>query len=272
MCNMSATSATSATTDTLDTSDTLNTTKSALLIIARYPEAGKTKTRLAATIGDAEAAGLYQAFLTDLARRFAGHDYNLHWVYTPAGADYNSFVAMLVPDFAQSMHCFPQQGGDLGERLHNAFQWTHAHGYKRTILIGSDSPHIGTATVAHALAALDKADVVLGPADDGGYYLIAMREPHDVFTGIPMSTSSVTQMTIALADRQGLMVQLIEPLFDIDEFSDLQRLAQLLKADPTLAPATAAHLTTLRSLHDHHFPNHSSHPTALNLHRADQPL
>jgi len=263
---------TSVTSDTTDTTDTSDTTASALIIIARYPEAGKTKTRLAATIGHAEAARLYHAFLTDLARRFVGHDYDLHWVYTPAEADYDSFVATLAPDYAQSMRCFPQQGSDLGKRLHNAFQWTYAHGYKRTILIGSDSPHIGVATVVHALAALDEADVVLGPADDGGYYLIAMREPHDVFTGIPMSTSSVTQMTIDLARRQGLMVQLIEPLFDIDEFSDVQRLAQLLEADPTLAPVTADQLTTLRSLHDHHIPNHRSHSTALNLHRADQPL
>ena len=258
--------------DSSATSDTTDTTDSALLIIARYPEAGKTKTRLAATIGDAEAACLYQAFLTDLARRFAGHTFDLHWVYTPTEADYASFVATLTPDFDQSMNCFPQQGSDLGERLHNAFRWTYAHGYKHTILIGSDSPHIPYTTVTQARKALDEADVVLGPADDGGYYLIAMRKPHDVFTDIPMSTNSVAQMTIDLAHRQGLTVQLVEPLFDIDELPDAQRLAQLLKADPTLAPATAAQLSTLRSLHDHHIPNHHSHPTTLNLHRANQPL
>jgi glycosyltransferase A (GT-A) superfamily protein (DUF2064 family) len=102
--------------------------------------------------------------------------------------------------------------------------------------------------VAHAREALNEADVVLGPADDGGYYLIAMRKPNDVFSGVPMSTSVVTQRTIELAERQGLSVRLLEPLFDIDELPDLLRLAQLLEADSTLAPVTATHLATMKEL------------------------
>ena len=248
----------------------------ALIIVARYPEPGKTKTRLAASIGAAMAAKLYHAFLTDLARRFVNRDFDLHWAYTPPQADYSTFVTTLVtPSSVQAMHpmyCFPQQGIDLGQRLRHAFQWTYRHGYDYTILIGSDSPHISLETITNAQAALNETDIVLGPADDGGYYLIAMRKPHDVFSGIPMSTSVVTQMTVDLAHSQGLTVRLGEPLFDIDELSDLLRLAQLLEADPSLAPTTAAHLVTLRSLHDHYVPNHHRHVAALNLHRADQPL
>lgn len=220
----------------------------ALVVVARYPEPGKTKTRLARAIGEAEAARLYHAFLTDLARRFAGKTYALHWAYTPAEVDYQAFVATLAPDQAHFMHSFPQQGADFGTRLHAAFQWTHAQGFERTILIGSDSPHISRAIVASARAALDEVDVVLGPADDGGYYLIAMRKPYDVFSGIPMSTSVVAEMTIAAAQRQNLTTRLIEPLFDVDELPDLLRLAQLLEADSTHAPATAAHLATMRKL------------------------
>jgi len=224
----------------------------ALIIMARYPEAGKTKTRLARSLGDAEVALLYQAFLTDLAQRFAGQKYALHWAYTPAEVNYQAFVNTLAPAQSQYMRCFPQQGAELGERLHAAFQWTHQQGYRRTILIGSDSPHISREIVARAETALDDADVVLGPADDGGYYLIAMRKPHDVFSGIPMSTEVVTQMTLASAWRQGLTTRLIDHLFDIDELPDLLRLAELLDADNTLAPATTAHLTTMRSFHDYH--------------------
>lgn len=238
----------------------------ALIIVARYPEPGKTKTRLAASIGAAAAAELYRAFLTDLARRFIDRDYDLHWAYTPPESDYNTFAATLAYPSVQSIHCFPQQGIDLGQRLHHAFQWTYQHGYDHTILIGSDSPHISLETITNARAALDKTDIVLGPADDGGYYLIAMRKPHDVFSGIPMSTSVVTQMTIDTAHSQGLTVHLGEPLFDIDDLPDLLRLARLLEADPSLAPATAAHLVTLRSLHDHYVPNHHSHVAALNIH------
>lgn len=241
----------------------------ALVVMARYPEVGKTKTRLAHTIGHNEAVGLYQAFLTDLAQRFAGQLCDLYWAYTPAEVDYHAFVATLAPAFAQHMRCFPQQGADLGARLLNVFKWTHEQHFKRTIVISSDSPHMSREIVAHAQEALDEADVVLGPAEDGGYYLVAMRKPYDVFSGVPMSTSVVTQMTIELAERQNLSVRLLEALFDIDELSDLLRLAQLLKADRTLAPVTAAHLATRRSLYDSHI---SRYAPTFDLHRADQPM
>ena len=223
----------------------------ALVIIARYPELGKTKTRLARSIGAEATVQLYAAFLTDLAQRFAGQTYDLYWTFTPADVDYAAFMATLVPEFASSMVCFPQQGADLGDRLLHAFQWMHAQGYQNTILIGSDSPHVSRNIIANARVALDEADVVLGPSDDGGYYLIAMHEPHDVFSNIPMSTSVVIQRTIEQAERQGLTVQCIDPLFDIDELPDLLRLAQLLATDSQLAPTTAAAITSTRSLHDH---------------------
>src|SRR3989442_15768950 len=96
----------------------------ALIIMARYPEMGKTKTRLASAIGDDETLQLYRAFLTDLARRFAGSAYDLYWAYTPAGVDYPAFIATLMTAVAASMHYFPQQRTDLGERLHHVFQYT----------------------------------------------------------------------------------------------------------------------------------------------------
>jgi uncharacterized protein len=220
----------------------------ALVVMARYPKAGTTKTRLACTIGDNEAAYLYQAFLTDLAQRFAGGECDLHWAYTPAEADFAAFLATLTPSLVQHMVCFPQQGADFGARLHHAFRWTYEQQFERTIVIGSDSPHIRWEIVANARQALDEADVVLGPADDGGYYLIAMRQPYDVFSGIPMSNSAVTRMTLESAHCQGLRVYLLEPLFDVDELPDLLRLAQLLRADNALAPATATYLASLKEL------------------------
>ncbi|GAC1568781.1 MAG: TIGR04282 family arsenosugar biosynthesis glycosyltransferase [Ktedonobacteraceae bacterium] len=219
----------------------------ALVIMTRFPQGGTTKTRLARAIGDEEAAQLYRAFLTDLARRFAVNPLcDLHVAYTPPEVDYAAFMTTLAPSLIQHMRFFPQQGDGLGERLHHAFRWTHERRYRRTIVICSDAPQIGGDIVAQAREALDVADVVLGPADDGGYYLIAMRRPHDVFRDIPMSTSLVLQMTIDLAQRQGLKVCTLETLFDIDELPDLERLAQLLRADCSLAPVTAAHLLTMK--------------------------
>jgi rSAM/selenodomain-associated transferase 1 len=219
----------------------------ALVVMARYPLPGTTKTRLARTLGDEATLKLYQAFLIDLASRFAGPDYDLYWAYTPAEVDYDAFIHTLVPELAPYTRSFPQQGADLGERLLHAFQWTRQQGYASTIVIGSDSPHISRAMVAQAQKALQETDVVLGPADDGGYYLLAMRAPHDVFSNIPMSTSVVTALTLDKASQQGLTTKLIAPLFDIDEHADLLRLADLLRADSALAPATAACLASSRS-------------------------
>lgn len=221
----------------------------ALVIMARYPQVGTTKTRLACTIGDEETLLLYRAFLIDLVERFARHPLcNLHLAYTPAEVDYAAFMQTLTPELVRHIRFFPQQGADLGERLHRAFDWTYQHGYQNTLIIGCDAPHLESQCIARAQAALNTAEVVLGPADDGGYYLIAMQHPHDVFRDIPMSTSQVLRMTVELAQSQGLKVDLLENLFDIDEWDNLLRLAQLLRLDPSLAPATAAQLERMKVL------------------------
>jgi hypothetical protein len=224
--------------------------ETALVVMARYPQAGTTKTRLARILGDETTLALYRAFLIDLAAHFAGAACDLYWAYTPPEVDYASFIHALIPHQARH-HSFPQQGGDLGERLQHAFRWTYRRGYRATILISSDSPHITNELIVQAGQALLEADVVLGPADDGGYYLIAMREPHDVFSMIPMSTSLVAAQTIARAGELGLTVRLIPSLFDVDEYPDLLRLADLLHTRATRAPATAAVIASLRSIYDY---------------------
>jgi uncharacterized protein len=218
----------------------------ALAIMARYPEKGKIKTRLAHTIGEEATLHLYQTFLYDLATRFANWTCDLHWAYTPTEHDFAAFAATLVPEHTERMFVFPQQGPDLGHRLHQVFHTLRMRQFRRTIVIGSDSPQISRATILQAQQALETTDIVLGPAEDGGYYLIAMHEPHDVFSDIPMSTEVVLQMTIEKAQKQRLSVHLLEPLFDIDEQPDLIRLAELLQQDSTLAPYTAACLAAIK--------------------------
>lgn len=219
----------------------------ALIIMARTPQRGRVKTRLAATIGSEATLRLYQAFLTDLARRFFGQPYTLHWAYTPAESDFLAQLTQLVPDLPVG-DAFPQAGSDLGSRLHHAFRTTAERAFQKTILIGSDSPQIGVEVLQQAEQALEQADVVLGPAEDGGYYLLAMRAPHDLFTDIPMSTSHVLQMTVERASSLGLKVQLLETLFDVDEWPTLVALMRLLQAQPELAPATVACLGTLQNI------------------------
>lgn len=217
----------------------------ALAIMARYPEKGKIKTRLARGIGDEATLHLYQAFLYDLAQRFADWTCDLYWAYTPAEYDFAAFMTTLIPAHTERISVFPQQGPDLGTRLHQVFYTLRMRQFGGIIVIGSDSPQISRATILQAQQALEAVDVVLGPAEDGGYYLIGMHEPHDVFSGIPMSTEVVLEMTIEKAKQQKLSVHLLEPLFDVDEQPDLIRLAELLQQDSSLAPYTATCLADI---------------------------
>jgi rSAM/selenodomain-associated transferase 1 len=221
----------------------------ALAIMARYPEKGKIKTRLARSIGDDATLHLYQAFLCDLAQRFANWTCDLHWAYAPTEYDFAAFIATLVPEYAERMSVFPQQGPDLESRLHQVFRTLWMRQFHGIIVIGSDSPQISRAIILEAQRALETTDVVLGPAEDGGYYLIGMHQPHDVFSGIPMSTEVVLQRTIEKAEKQQLSVYLLEPLFDVDEQPDLIQLIDLLQEDSTIAPYTAACLAEIKKEH-----------------------
>ena len=213
----------------------------ALVIVARTPHLGEVKTRLAARLGAERTLQLYQAFLTDLALRFAPvREYMLHWAYTPTSDDFASHLAHLVPTMEDIGVCFAQRGPDFASRLHQIFRECSTRAFAKTIIISSDSPQISHALILQAQQALDTSDVVLGPAEDGGYYLIGMRAPHDLFTDIPMSTDQVLRLTSERAQELALSVHLLETLFDIDELPDFLRLAHLLQVDPTLAPTTAA--------------------------------
>jgi rSAM/selenodomain-associated transferase 1 len=203
--------------------------------MARYPAAGAVKTRLARVIGAERAGQLYQAFLHDLDGRFARGRRALVWAFHPPERDFSSLVR-------PGSRCIPQLGADLGERMHHCFRLLSEEGYTRTLIIGADAPHLREDWLDEGEAALEEADVVLGPAQDGGYYLIGMRAPHDVFAGIQMGTPTVLADTLAKAERRGLRVHLLPRTFDVDEAADLLRLRQLLanEVDAARLPRTTA--------------------------------
>lgn len=226
----------------------------ALFIVARVPVPGQTKTRLGHHIGHDTAAALYAAFLRDLGDRFTAaaqrDGYDLWWYYAaPAGLGANDFAAY-VPLASGLLR---QHGAGLGERLYYGFRSLAARGYTRIVVLGSDSPHIPASTIADAFAALATHDVVLGPARDGGYYLLGERgapaAPADLFTGIPMSTPRVCEQTLARAHELRLRVALAPVAFDVDEPLDLDTLRAVLRdapsADAGCAPATWAFLEML---------------------------
>jgi rSAM/selenodomain-associated transferase 1 len=212
----------------------------ALVVVAKYPTPGLVKTRLAATLGVEGACALYAAFLADLEARLSGAGYPPLWAYTPADAPFGDRVA-------PAERCFPQEGADLNARLLNAFRTLLAAGWQQVAIVSSDTPHLPLRWLDAAYAALAAHDLVLGPADDGGYSLIAMAAAHDVFDGVAMGTAAVLAQTLARARQQGLRVHLLDSTFDVDEPHDLARLATAL-GDATLRrslPRTAATLARL---------------------------
>ncbi len=201
--------------------------------MARYPAVGEVKTRLAETLGAERACALYRAFLRDIEARFAYGPRAFVWMFHPPERDFAALAAA-------GVRCVPQVGRDLGERLLHCMRHLCADGFERLIVIGADVPHLRDAWLDEAEQQLDTADVVLGPSDDGGYYLVAMRTPHDIFTGITMGTASVLADTLAKARRTGLRVHLLPGCFDVDGADDVVRLRQLLDADAGLRlPHTA---------------------------------
>jgi uncharacterized protein len=220
----------------------------ALAIVAKYPLPGQVKTRLATGIGHQAAARLYAAFLRDLAERFepaaAAEDYALVWAQAPGPGDLRELVG-------DGTRLLAQRGVDFADRLHAAAYDLAAAGFQRIVIASSDSPHLPSARVREAFDALDRADVVLGPATDGGYYLVGFRAtptPPDLFRGIVMSTPQVLEDTLRRIAHLKLRVHLLSATFDVDEPADLLLLARTLAIAGTEADAAPHTLAALREL------------------------
>ena len=194
----------------------------ALYVIARAPRVGFAKTRLGRGIGHERAISLYRAFLRDLAARFSGPPFPCGWYVTPPDA---------WPEIAEitgeTRRVIFQGEGDLTERQRELFRGAEGRGEGRTVLIASDSPHLGVGVVEEAFRRLDGDDLVFGPTFDGGYYLIGMRGYHDVLEGVPMSVGTELDGITTRARLSGLSVGLLEATFDVDVAEDLQHLRPL---------------------------------------------
>lgn len=215
-----------------------------LIIVARAPVPGTTKTRLAATIGDDRACVLYRAFLADLAHRFTGHGpYDLAWGYCPAGTDFRATLTQIADNpIPASVHFLPQHGATFNDRLTNLFAWGFASGYHRVAIMASDSPHLPESVATDAFTTLTTNHVTLGRVTDGGYYLIGLSHFSDLLLNLPMSTSDAGEAVAHRAAELGLRFGEITPSFDIDEERDLTLLHHTLFPDGATAPHTWATL------------------------------
>ena len=203
----------------------------ALVIMARYPEAGAVKTRLALDLGPQATLRLYRAFLDDLAGKFGFCHRPLIWYYLPESSPFAKLFSHRYP-------CRPQIGSSLQERMLRIFEELFGEGCKRVVVIGADVPHIPAVAVDEAFSLLDDADVVLRPSFDGGYHLIGLTAARDLFSGIPMSTDHVFRDTIERAASMGLSVHCQAPSFDIDTVRDVEQLERFLATTDDPLPRT----------------------------------
>lgn len=188
---------------------------SALILFIKNPIPGKTKTRLAADVGDEMALKMYHR-LTNWTREQAEGLQGIHrylW-YSSSITENDAWPAA---KFDKHL----QQGDGLGARMETAFEQAFAAGHTRVIIIGSDCPGITTEYLEEAFSALENNDVVIGPALDGGYTLLGMKQLHPtLFRDMSWSTDSVLPDTITRAGEAGLSVHQLTPLSDVDYIED----------------------------------------------------
>jgi uncharacterized protein len=201
-----------------------------LLVVAKRPAAGQTKTRLCPPLSGEVAAALYECFLhdtLDVMRQVPGVARGIG--YLPEDA--TDYFRQLAPDMALT----PQRGADLGERLDHLLTNALRAGAREAVVMDSDSPTLPAEYLAMAFAALDgEADVALGPCDDGGYYLIGLKRPQPrLLHDVAMSTPFVVRDTVALASELGLRVALLPQWYDVDTVAELDRLRVELRETPT---------------------------------------
>ena len=246
----------------------------ALGVMTKAPQAGRVKTRLVPPLTPEEAAELNKCFLRDTAaaisiacsRRPAGDASKTQFehacaphseaataacgiaVYTPIGAE-SAYDDILPADFS----LLPQRGEKFGDRLYFAVEDLFKCGFDSVCLIDSDSPTVPVENFAESVELLSTAKdrVVLGPSDDGGYYLIGVKKPHrHLFEQIDWSTEHVLNQTMQRATEIGIEIKLLQTGYDVDDGASLRRLCNELlskQGDDSAAPNTRKFLASLVS-------------------------
>lgn len=205
------------------------------MIVAKEPVPGRVKTRLSPPLSPEEAAGIYEHFLCDtLGEMTAIPGVDSAIAYTPTGAE-KTFLSLVEKRFL----LFPQQGKDLGERLLNIFKEKLFEGYEAVSIISSDTPDLPKEKVQESFCLLrsNQAEVVFGPCEDGGYYLVGMKRVFpELFVHIPWSTEKVLSISMEKAKRMNLNVGLLAPWKDIDTYEELVSFYRKYRETPRNSP------------------------------------
>ncbi len=193
--------------------------KTLLIIFAKNPLHEKVKTRLAISIGEQKARKVYQKLIDFLVEEHKEKNYDLLF-FIKGREDY------FLERGLQTQQVQVQQGEDLGEKINNAFNHSLQE-YAKAVLIGSDLP-LKEESINKALKKLEQVDVVIGPAKDGGYYLVALKKPQNIFSLKSWSHEQVLSQTIKLIKKENLNFSLLDEKTDIDTVENLQEYPEFL--------------------------------------------
>ena len=222
--------------------------KTILVVMAKAPVPGQVKTRLCPPLSPRQAAAVYDCFLRDRLMEMGDlSDCDRAIAYMPATAA-GRFKVYAYGAFA----IFSQRGDDLGDRMHNIFIDRFREGYGAVVIIGSDSPDLPKSIVTQSFARLssESTDVVIGPATDGGYYLVGMKRPYpELFANVPWSTDKVLSATLTIAQSLGIRTALLPAWSDIDTYHDLLVFYQRHERSATVKNQPGA--ITITYLRDH---------------------
>ena len=204
--------------------------ETAIIVFTRFPVEGKVKTRLAKNMGNKFAVSFFRAC--------AEHTFKELLKVEEMGSDLFLFcseeneIEQVMKWAGNNFKYYAQQGSNLGIKMYNAFSTVFKEGYKKVIIIGTDAPDVSMNLMQSAISVLDNYSVVIGPANDGGYYLLGFKSKLiDLFSGIEWGTNSVFDNTISKLNNSKINYFVLDELTDIDTLEDLQNWLKHYKGD-----------------------------------------
>jgi uncharacterized protein len=190
-----------------------------VITFCKYPVEGKVKTRIAKTIGNEFAVKIYKIFAEHTFRELLKTNTIVPYLFFTEKNDREKIQKWTGSKFLLEL----QEGNDLGDRMYNACKKVIDKGSKKTVIIGTDIPDISSEIIRKAVKALDNSDVVIGPSNDGGYYLLGMKKLHRaLFSGIEWSSESVLSLTVEKLNILNLSYSMLPELIDVDTEDDLK--------------------------------------------------
>ena len=209
-------------------------------MFVKFPERGEVKSRISRGLGEEIATDLYRCFIEDLLEKLAQGAYRFRIAFHPEGKEHE-----IREMFGSGFSTMPQEGKDLGERMKHAFIRCFSEGFCSVVVIGSDSPDLPAQIIEMAFLALEDHDAVIGPAADGGYYLIGFaREAFnpDVFSGLAWGAETIYQETMDILHKAGALAYVLPVWQDVDRPEDIMILIKNSKKTGFAGSKTIAYL------------------------------